>query len=193
MTKNSPLKHLFLLFLIVRAKIVASLLNPYIKSQEKILDIGCGNLLISKELVKTKKIEVRGVDVLDMNLTDLPHQVFDGKKIPFPDKHFNSSLLIGVLHHVQDQKSLLNEAKRVSSKIVIFEDIYSNSFERTWIKVRDIIGNLPEELKMNFALNFHSDSDWQYIFASHHLRLAHKQLWWNPYRLTRHAIYVLET
>jgi len=191
MTKNSPLKYIYWPFLKLRAKNIVNLLNHHIKIKENILDIGCGNMIISQELVNNKQIQIKGIDVLDMNLTELPFQLFNGKKIPFPSKYFDTSLLIGVLHHVKDQKTLLVETKRVSQKIIIFEDIYLNNLERFWIKVKDIIGNLPEEPKMNFALNFHSDSDWSHIFAAHRLHLLYKKILWNPFRFTHHAIYVL--
>ena len=160
MTKNSPLKYICWPFLIFRAKTIARLLSSHIKHKDTILDIGCGNMLLSHELQKGKQAYIKGIDVLDMNLTTLPFQIFNGKKIPYPNKRFDTCLLIGVLHHVQDQKSLLVEAKRVSSKIIIFEDIYSSNIEKSWIKIRDIIGNIPEEPRMNFALNFHSDGQW---------------------------------
>lgn len=170
---------------------MATHLSPHIKLNEKVIDIGCGNMLISQELVNSKQVQVQGIDVLDMNLTKLPSQLFNGKKIPYPDKHFDTSLLIGVLHHVKEQDKLIAEAKRVSSKIIIFEDIYFSKIGKLWIKIRDVIGNIPEEPKMNFALNFHSDKDWKNIFTSHKLNLLHKYIWWNPIRFTYHALYVL--
>lgn len=177
----------------IRAAILGRLIAGYLPDGAKVLDIGCGNMLLAKDLVRRKKITVQGVDVLDMNLTSLPHQIFDGRRLPFPDKSFDFSLLIGVLHHAPNQDALLYEAKRVTKNaIVVFEDIYDSAWQKSWVKVRDVLGNIVEEPKMNFALNFHSSQEWIEIFKSHKLQVVKKRLFWNLLRLTKHALYVLK-
>lgn len=131
MTRKSLLKFLIYPFAYIRAKILANLIQEYIPSKSLVLDIGCGNMLISKVLRDRIGICVRGIDVIDMNLTNLPHQIFDGKKIPFSGNSFDVSLLIGVLHHVEDQQILLEEAKRVTGgRVIIFEDVYFSEVEK---------------------------------------------------------------
>lgn len=177
----------------IRAAILGRLIADYLPDSAKVLDIGCGNMLLAKDLIRRKKITAQGVDVLDMNYTSLPHQIFDGRHLPFPDKSFDASLLIGVLHHAHNQEALLQEAKRVTkATVIVFEDIYNSAWQKRWVKVRDVLGNIVEEPKMNFALNFHSNQEWIEIFKSHKLQVVKKRLFWNLLRLTKHAIYVLK-
>lgn len=193
MRKKSLLKYIYYPFLHTRAETLAKLIQHYISPKSSVLDIGCGNLLISKKLKSKIKIQVTGIDVLDMNLTDLPHQIFDGKKIPFSDNNFDVSFLIGVLHHVENQQILLEETRRVTrKKIIIFEDVYFFYIEKLWLKIRDIIGNIPEEMRMNFALSFHNTDEWEKLFNKHNLKIVHEKVFLNFLRLTHHAFYVLE-
>ncbi|MDP2874124.1 MAG: class I SAM-dependent methyltransferase [bacterium] len=177
----------------IRAALLGRLIANYLPNRATVLDIGCGNMLLAKDLVRRKKITVQGVDVLDMNLTHLPHQLFDGQHLPFPDKSFDVSLLIGVLHHAHNQEALLQEAKRVAkATVIVFEDIYDTTWQKSWVRIRDVLGNVLEEPKMNFALTFHSDQEWEEIFRSHQLLVNKKRLLWNLPKLTKHALYVLK-
>ena len=150
-------------------------------------------MFIAKELVRSKNVVVHGLDVIDMKLTNLPLTIFDGTGVPFGDKCYDISLLIGVLHHVNDQEKLLKEVARVTSlKIILFEDIYRSRVGENWVKLRDIIGNLPEEPKMNFALNFRSENEWERFFDEFSFEVQYKNTMFNPIRLTHHALFILK-
>ncbi len=193
MKKGNPLRLVLWPFLTTRAKLLANMIAPHVKQGEVGLDVGSGNMLVSKYVAQRQQAKIRGVDVLDMNLTSLSNTLFDGKTLPFRDKSFDFSLLIGVLHHVEKQQHLLDEAMRVTRKrIIIFEDVYFNPLEKQWIKIRDILGNIPEEPHMHFALNFHSEIEWERIFRQKGLTLVHKRTIFNPLRCTHHALYVLD-
>jgi 2-polyprenyl-3-methyl-5-hydroxy-6-metoxy-1,4-benzoquinol methylase len=192
MEKYNPLKLFCWPFITIRAKSFCNLLCPFIKPQSTVLDVGAGNMLISKYLMESIQVQVQGIDIIDMNLTHLPHKLFDGAKIPFKDNSFEISLLIGVLHHVANQKELLNDVKRVtSSKVIVFEDTYQNNIEKTWVRIRDIIGNLPEEVHMNFALNFRTETEWNSFFKDVGLNIEFQKSLYNPVRLTHHLLYIL--
>lgn len=192
--KNTSLWKLLLLpFMTYRAKMLARRIIPYIGSSHTLLDIGCGNMLISKYIWSDTHVDVTGIDVISMNGTDLPHRLFDGVTIPFKGHSFGVSLLIGVLHHAKRPLALLREAKRVTShRIIIFEDIFSTTLERLWLCIRDIIGNFPEESHMSFSCNFHETSYWERQFREEQLCMIHKEISWNPIRWTHHVLYVLE-
>ena len=71
------------------------------------------------------------VDVEDFNATDLKLTLFDGRTLPFPDNSFDVVLLIFVLHHAEDPKAVLHEARRVCrGKVIAFEDVTSNFWDR---------------------------------------------------------------
>jgi ubiquinone/menaquinone biosynthesis C-methylase UbiE len=44
--------------------------------------------------------------------------------VPFKNKEFDTAIILYVLHHVKNWKFVINELKRVSKKVVIFEVIY---------------------------------------------------------------------
>lgn len=171
---------------------MGKLIGHHIRYKSSILDIGCGNMLISQYLARQHKARVQGIDVLDMNLTDLPHTLYDGFRIPYPDKTFDTSLLIAVLHHVSDQQALLKEAMRVTSRnVIVFEDTYTTRIGKVWIKIRDVVGNLPEEAQMHFALNFRSTEAWERLFNQHQLRVVSRKVLWSHIRFTHHVLYHL--
>jgi len=193
MKKNNPFKLIYWPILTTRAKYLANLISSDVEPLKKGLDVGAGNMLVSKYITKNIDTKIEGIDVLDMNLTNLPHTIYDGKKLPFKNMTFDYSLLIGVLHHISDQDDVLKETKRVTKKrIIIFEDTYKNNLEKQWVKIRDILGNIPEELGMNFALSFHSENEWEAKFKSLGLKIINKRTFFNWLRLTHHTLYVLE-
>ncbi|WP_031527683.1 class I SAM-dependent methyltransferase [Dyadobacter crusticola] len=73
-------------------------------------DLNCVEISESGiELIKSKNIR---------NLRDI--LLFDGYKIPYPDNHFDLVICSHVLEHVEHERTLLREIKRVS-KYQIFE------------------------------------------------------------------------
>lgn len=193
MNKHSPPLFFYKPFLNFRAKFLGKLISPYIPKNCTVLDVGCGNMLVSKYLNKFNKSLPTGLDVINMNLTNLPHKIYNGKNIPYPDKSFDVSLLMGVLHHCQNPESLLLETKRATKqKIVLFEDVYFNPLEKIWVKIRDITGNIPEEPHMNFSLKFHDTKEWEQIFKRSNLNISYRQIIFLSHRLTHHALYILD-
>lgn len=186
------LKKLLYPLVYTRAHFLGKRLAGHIPSESSVLDIGCGNLLISNELVMQKRVKVQGLDIMDMNMTQLPHTVFDGKTIPFQSHSFDVSMLIGVLHHVKNQKRLIEEAKRVTKKtILVFEDTYEGKFEKFWLSCRDIIGHFPGEMNMNMLCNFHTRREWEKIFIDSGLVIDHAHTIINPLKFTSHTLFVL--
>jgi ubiquinone/menaquinone biosynthesis C-methylase UbiE len=114
-----------------RCRWTARKLMPFIKPSDRILDVGAGDCRLDVLLQKKVGCEVVPVDVEDFNETQLPLTIFDGKRLPFPDDSFDAVLLIFVLHHAEDAKAVLEEARRVSRKsVIVFEDVTSNMWDR---------------------------------------------------------------
>jgi ubiquinone/menaquinone biosynthesis C-methylase UbiE len=124
----------------------------------KILDIGSGNCLIAEKISKTNNITC--IDVADNNKSKLPLTVYDGEKIPCEDKLFDTSLLLYVLHHTTNQGELISEAARVTKKrIIVFEDVYTDSFSLFLLKLFDL-GNYLSSKKIPMPLNFRKEKEW---------------------------------
>lgn len=93
----------------------------------EVLDIGCGNGLISSSLLddNAKLYLSDVVDYRDASLHSLPFcKSVEGTALPFEKNHFNNVVLNTVLHHAYEPNDLLKEAIRVcSDKIYIFESL----------------------------------------------------------------------
>lgn len=95
----------------------------------KVLEVGAGDGSILHFLnewnfapeLHALEIAESGVDIIkSRNLSRLKSvQTFDGYKIPFKDNAFDLVILAHVLEHVEHERILLRELKRVSKYIVI--------------------------------------------------------------------------
>lgn len=96
---------------------------------QKVLEVGAGDGSILHFLnewnfapeLHALEIAESGVDIIkSRNLSRLKSvQTFDGYKIPFEDNTFDLVILAHVLEHVEHERILLRELKRVSRYIVI--------------------------------------------------------------------------
>ena len=68
--------------------------------------------------------------------------VFDGRRLPFPDRPFDVAILSNVLHHADDQAALFAETCRVTRRRVVIKDHLAASRLDHWkLAVLDILGN----------------------------------------------------
>lgn len=96
---------------------------------KKVLEVGAGdgsilhylNELNFGEELYALEIAQSGVDLIKgRNLSRLKEaQTFDGYKIPYPDDSFDLIILAHVLEHVEHERLLIRELKRVAKHIVI--------------------------------------------------------------------------
>lgn len=96
---------------------------------QKILEVGAGDGSILHFLDKANfgseiyalEIADTGVErIRNRNLKNLKAvDSFDGYKIPYPDGHFDLVILAHVLEHVEHERILLRELKRVARYVVI--------------------------------------------------------------------------
>jgi SAM-dependent methyltransferase len=139
------------------------LVAPYINPGERVLDLGAGTGWVGKRIAERKGCDVRLVDVLDCNETDLPHSVYDGHTVPFADKEFDVCLLMFVLHHALNQEEILREAARVTRRrIVLVEDTPRNFVERAIDSLCDTLMSLEHGF-FNPA-NYRRIEGWRAIF-----------------------------
>jgi SAM-dependent methyltransferase len=103
-----------------------SLLEPHLAGCRSLLDVGCGAGYVTAELSRRFAGEVWAVDIADFRAARGPRfAVFDGIRLPFPDRHFDLVVFSFVLHHVPDvlKPLLLAEARRVARRrIFVLED-----------------------------------------------------------------------
>lgn len=101
-------------------------IEPYLKKSDRILDVGSGGAHIAKAL-KDLGYNVTLLDIKNKcYFEDVQPIIYDGKTIPFDNDTFDVALLLTVLHHTKDPLAVLAEAKRVSKRMIIIEDLYDS-------------------------------------------------------------------
>ena len=135
----------------------------HLEKGTKILDLGAGHGGLCKAL-RAEGFEVHPVDVKDGSFfEDVRPQLYDGERLPFADRHFDTTLLITVLHHTPDPELVLAEAMRVSGRrLVVMEDVYANPFQRYLTYFTDSLVNL--EFHGHPHTN-RSDAEWRATFT----------------------------
>ncbi len=113
-------------------------LNP----ASRILDIG-GGCGFYAEPLKRRGHQVTVLDVVKPGFQKAPVVLYDPEKpFPFPDKSFDASILITMLHHVPKPEVVIREARRVTRHtLIVVEDLYHHALGRWWTEWRDRIYN----------------------------------------------------
>ena len=152
----------------LRAKNMVGQIERYLNKKDKILDIGAGTCNICEILIKNR-FNVIPLDVKNLSFVDgIKPIIYDGDKIPFENDEFDVSLILFVLHHIPNSEILL-EAKRVSKKIIIIEEIYTNIFNKYLTYFIDSLLNLE------FIGHPHTnktDKEWKLLFGQLGLKLT---------------------
>lgn len=133
------------------------------------LDVGCGTGEIAREIEKSRpQIKMQGVEVLvrDDSVIDVIH--FDGKEIPFPDKSFDFTTLVDVLHHTESPEALLKECARVSRNFILIKDHRCESiWDRSRLTLMDWVGNRGHDV--NLPYNYLSKTAWDDLYKQSNL------------------------
>jgi len=80
------------------------------------LDVGCGNMIFTRQLAYMLSTVPRGIDITDCRLTKKENErftVYDGVSIPYKDESIKFITLHHVLHHIEDPIELLKEIYRI--------------------------------------------------------------------------------
>jgi SAM-dependent methyltransferase len=118
-------------------------------------------------------LSVRGLDVLLRRGTHISVEIYDGLRIPFDDGSFDWVLFSDVLHHTENAKMLLREARRVASEGVLIKDHYRKGFASVArLRCMDWVGN--RHCGVGLPYNFWSGKQW---------RAAWKEIGLKPERL----------
>lgn len=165
-----------------RSKLITIAYKPWIKKDEKILDIGCGTGITTKVIVENFKVYVTGCDVENYLVFDIPfHKISKKGKLPFKSQSFELAMLNDVLHHVDKfyQADIIKEALRVAKKVLIFEAEPTIS-----AKVFDTLLNKFHYSSLDAPLTFRSSKNWQELFNFMKLKYIIKKVkrpFWYPF------------
>jgi ubiquinone/menaquinone biosynthesis C-methylase UbiE len=181
-------KNLVYEILKARAKALANIVSPYLNKGEIILDIGPASCTVTESLMK-QGLKIFPLDIENFSIVDtvLP-TIYDGQKMPFKDNQFDTSLILFVLHHTSDPTEVLVEAKRVSRKILVFEDVVTSPAHKHLTAALDNLMNLE------FYKQPHSnkrDREWQALFSDLGFKILNRE-YKNSGVLIKRALYFLE-
>jgi ubiquinone/menaquinone biosynthesis C-methylase UbiE len=132
-----------------RRDMILKLLNPLISDGMKILDIGCSNGSLIREINFNRSLDIHGIDIslkaikYSKNKGIKNTQVMNADKLDYGDKEFDIIIASDVLEHIENDGEALLEWKRVlkdNGFAIIFvpaimalwshNDIYSEHFRR---------------------------------------------------------------
>lgn len=158
-----------------------------------ILEVGAAEGWVGKEIKsRHPSFRIQLLDVIDLNQTELPLKLYDGKAIPFADNSFDTVIVMMVLHHCEDPEAVLQEAARVSKKrLVVTESVY-----RFWAGhyllwfMDNLVNSLRSGGWMAKGLHFRTVPEWEETFERYGLRLLRKK--WISKGLHRHIAFVLD-
>jgi len=145
----------------------------FIEEGSKILDLGCGSGIVGMTFKKFFRGEIIGVDVKDRRVVNMPFKIIDGKSLPFPENSFDVTLINYVLHHSEDPIPLLKEAKRVSKKIIIFEDLPEGFLSKLICFLHRF--SFDKFFTNPNQTSFKTEKEWEEIFQEMGLDMLYKE------------------
>ncbi|MCK4669657.1 MAG: class I SAM-dependent methyltransferase [Nanoarchaeota archaeon] len=107
-----------------RGRTIIRAIAPFISIDKQILDIGCGNGVVSDQIQKHFRCDLVGTDIQSYLKKNIKFRHMSKKDaLDFKDKEFYLGLFIDVLHHIpfEIQSKLIKDALRVCSEVIIIE------------------------------------------------------------------------
>jgi SAM-dependent methyltransferase len=114
---------------------------------------------------------MRGIDTLIRKETFIPVDAYDGYRIPFADKSFDTVLFVDVVHHADNGAQLLREAVRVAKKSIVLKDhALKGILAKPTLAFMDWIGNAPHGVALPY--NYWTEEHWRSEFENLRLTVA---------------------
>jgi ubiquinone/menaquinone biosynthesis C-methylase UbiE len=173
----------------LRAALIGRTFKGWVRPGDHVLDIGCGNGIVSRKLADQFDVVITGCDTQRYLLREIPFKLMLSKsRLPFRQKKFAIAMFNDVLHHADyiTQGKLLIEAFRLTEKVVIFE------LRPTLVgKNLDYLLNKVHNPNMNIPFTYRSEKEWEMFFRKMHLKYNKRRVaspFWYPFS---HVAYML--
>jgi SAM-dependent methyltransferase len=149
-----------------RVRALASQFAELIPLRHSVLDVGCGDGLIDQLLLERRDdLHVAGVETLVRPGARIRVTPFDGKRLPFGDRSWDTVMFCDVLHHAEDPVGMLREAARVARHGVIIKDhLAEGAFARSLLRLMDFVGNAPHGVTLPY--NYFDRAQWATAYRS---------------------------
>jgi ubiquinone/menaquinone biosynthesis C-methylase UbiE len=139
--------------------------------------VGDGDGYVSMRIQERTGAIIQGLDILHFKkyrVQRIPLVIYDGNEIPFTDRSFDISAGVFLLHHCQNYEFTLQEMIRVSKrKLILFEDVFNNRLELTFLRFFDTIENRTFSSEMPIPYHFKTILQWKNIFKKLNLKLVY--------------------
>ncbi len=147
-----------------RVRVLSGHLAALVPEQASLLDVGCGDGRVAREIARRVGAKVRGVDVLVRRETLLPQvDSFDGVSLPYDDRQFDIVLLVDVLHHAEKPLELLRDSLRVARQAVLLKDhLCEGLAAASTLRFMDRVGNRRYGVRLPYG--YWTTAQWQAAF-----------------------------
>lgn len=110
---------------------------------ESAIDVGAGEGWYARQLIASGTLTAcTPVDIKRRDYVELEPLIYDGERLPFPDRHFQLAYTIDVAHHAPRPLELLSEVARVADHWILIKDhTYTTHLERAMLIMMDEAGN----------------------------------------------------
>jgi SAM-dependent methyltransferase len=154
-----------------RARVLGRQIGELLPREGSLLDVGCGDGEIDRLVGEERPhLRIEGIDVLVRPDASIPVTAFDGREIPHPDDSFDGVLFVDVLHHSDDARELLREARRVARSFILIKDHRLNGLlAGPTLRFMDDVGNARHGVALPH--NYWSHERWHEVFEDLALRV----------------------
>ena len=170
--------------------------QDFLTPGSKMLDLGCGSGIVTREFAARFASDYIGVDVVDNRIFPINFELINGRDLPFGDNVFDIVLISFVLHHADDPVRLLYESKRVlkpGGRIIIFEDLYEGLIAKIICQVHGkSYGVLFEHHGGQEKTNFKNRRQWKKIFESLDLKIVFEKRVTRAFNPVHKHLFILE-
>jgi SAM-dependent methyltransferase len=171
-----------------RALALVSSLEPELGGVRSVLDIGTGTGNVA-EVLRERGWDVIAIDIEDLSFIEsVAPLIYDGNRLPFEADAFDAALLSTVLHHAEDAGQLLREARRVSGRVIVVEDVHRSRLHRAVCSLLDRLMTLE---MVGGRLAYRTDAEWRALFQRTGLQVAAVRRA-SSFGIFRHAVFRLE-
>jgi SAM-dependent methyltransferase len=143
-----------------RVRILAQHIAALLPPGSRVIDIGCGDGSLGRLVAQNvPRVSITGIDVLVRPACHIPVQPFDGLSIPYPDDSFDVAMLVDVLHHAREARTLLQQAARVAPIILIKDHTRDGFLAGPTLRFMDWVGNAPHGVALSY--NYWTSGEWE--------------------------------